>query len=86
MVLVVKNPLANAGGMRDAGSIPGSGRSPAVGNGKPTPGAWWATVHGVAKSQILLKRLSARTHTHTHTHTCMSHQGSPFHGLNINKV
>ena len=30
---VVKNPLANAGDTRDAGSIPGSGRSPGGGNG-----------------------------------------------------
>ena len=29
-------------------------------------GAWWATVHGVAKSWT---RLSTRVHTHTHTHT-----------------
>ena len=28
-------------------------------------GVWWATVHGVAKSQT---RLSTRAHTHTHTH------------------
>ena len=44
----------------DPGSIPGSGRSPAEGNGNPLQysclensmdrGAWWATVHGVAKS------------------------------------
>ena len=43
----------------DAGSIPGSGRSPWVGNGDPLycsclensmdRGAWWATVHGVTK-------------------------------------
>ena len=55
---VVKNLLVNAG---DAGSIPGSGRSPGEGNGNPlqfpcleTPmdrGAWWATVHGVTKNQ-----------------------------------
>ena len=32
---VVKNPLANAGDLRDSGSIPGSGRSPGVGSGKP---------------------------------------------------
>ena len=32
---VVKNPPANAGGTRDTGSIPGSGRSPGVGNGNP---------------------------------------------------
>ena len=31
-------------------------------------GAWQATVHGVAKSQIQLSNL-ARAHTHTHTHT-----------------
>ena len=33
VVLVVKNPLANAGDIRDMGSIPGSGRSPGEGNG-----------------------------------------------------
>ena len=35
MVLVVKNPPANAGDARDTGSIPGSGRSPGVRNGNP---------------------------------------------------
>ena len=58
MVLVVKNLPANAG---DTGSIPGSGRSPGGGNGNPLQysflenpmdrRAWWATVHGVTKSQ-----------------------------------
>ena len=52
---MVKNP-ANAG---DAGSIPGSGRSPGEGNGNPLQyfclenlrdrEAWWATIHGVAE-------------------------------------
>ena len=32
---VVKNPSANAGDTRPEGSIPGSGRSPGVGNGNP---------------------------------------------------
>ena len=32
---VVKNPVANAGDTGDAGSIPGSGRSPGEGNGNP---------------------------------------------------
>ena len=32
---MVKNPLANAGDLRDMGSIPGSGRSPGGGNGNP---------------------------------------------------
>ena len=61
---MVKNPPANAGDARDAGSIPGSGRSPAEGNGymlqyfcleNPMDrGTWQATVHGVAKNHDLL--------------------------------
>ena len=53
---MVKNPPANAG---DAGLIPGSGRSPAEGNGNPLQycslgnpmdrGTWRATIHGAAK-------------------------------------
>ena len=35
MVLVVKNPPANAGEARDIGLIPGLGRSPRVGNDNP---------------------------------------------------
>ena len=35
MALLVKNPPANAGDVRDAVSIPGSGRSPGEGNGNP---------------------------------------------------
>ena len=56
-----KNPPANAGDVRDAGSIPGSGRCLGKGNGNPLQcsclenpmdrRAWRATVHGVAKSQ-----------------------------------
>ena len=59
VVLVVKNPLANAGDIRDTGSIPGSGRSSGGGHGNPLQcpclknsmdrGAWRATVHGVTK-------------------------------------
>ena len=58
---MVKNPPANVGDARDAGSIPGWGRSPGGGNGKPLQysclenpmdrGAWRVTLHGVAKSQ-----------------------------------
>ena len=60
----VKNPPANAGDTGDVSSIPGSGRSPGGGNGKPLQhsclgnpmdrGAWQATVRGVAKSQTQL--------------------------------
>ena len=55
---MVKNPPANVG---DMGLIPGWGRSPEEGDGNPLQysclenpmdgGAWWATVHGVAKSR-----------------------------------
>ena len=63
MVLVVKNPPANAGDVRDAGSIPGSGRAPEdrqePGESNPTDrGAWWAAVHRVTQSRTRLKRLS----------------------------
>ena len=64
VALVVKNPPANAGDIRGTGSVPGLGRSPAGGHGNPSQysclknpmdrGAWWATVHRVAKSQIEL--------------------------------
>ena len=60
MALVVRNLPANSGDLRDAGSIPGSGRSPGRGNGNPLQysclenskdrGAWHAAVHGVAQS------------------------------------
>ena len=57
----VKVSACNVG---DLGSIPGSGRFPGEGNVTPLQysclenpmdgGAWWATVHGVAKSQTRL--------------------------------
>ena len=57
---MVKNPPAYPGDLREAGSIPGSGRSPEERNGyslqyshlkKPMDrGAWRATVHGVTES------------------------------------
>ena len=61
----VKGSACNAG---DMGSIPGSGRFPGEGNGNPLQdsclenpmdgGAWWATVHGVAKSQTRLSNFT----------------------------
>ena len=58
---MVKNLPANAGDTKNAGSIPGSGKSPEIGSGDPLQYsclensmdrvAWWATVHGTAKSQ-----------------------------------
>ena len=59
MGLVVKNLPANAGDIRDAGLISGSGRSPGVGRGDPLQhscldnlmdrGAWQAIVDRIAK-------------------------------------
>ena len=59
---------ASACNARDLGSIPGSGRSPGEGNGNPLQysclenpmegGAWWATVHGVAKSWTRLSNFT----------------------------
>ena len=58
--LVVKNPPANTGDIRDTGSILGSGRSPGGGHGNPLQysclenpmdrGLWWATIQGVTES------------------------------------
>ena len=57
----VKNPPANAGGIRDVGLIPGLGRSPGGGHGNPLQysclknpmdrGGWWAMAYRVTKSQ-----------------------------------
>ena len=63
-----KESICNAGDAEDSGLIPGLGRSPGGGHGNPfqysylenpmNGGAWRATVHRVAESQIRLKRLS----------------------------
>ena len=68
VAVVVKNPSPSARNGRDAGLIPGPGRSPGGGNGTPLQysclentmdrEAWRAAVHGVAKSQTQLKQLS----------------------------
>ena len=76
-MLVVKKPPANAGKTSDVGgggSIPGSGRSPGVGNGNPLQysclenpmdrGGWQATILGITKSWTWLS-----THTHTPDYT-----------------
>ena len=79
VVLVVKNPPANVGDMREDDLIPGSGRSPGGGNGNlllyshlensMDKWAWWATVHGVSKSQIQLS---------THEGCCVSFHNKYF--------
>ena len=69
---VVKNPSANAGDIRDTGSILGLGRSPRRGHGIPLQysclenpmdrGAWWTTSHNITKSWTQLKQF--RIHTY----------------------
>ena len=70
--LVVKNPPASAGDVRDAGSIPGSGRSPGGGSGNPlqcsclenpVDRSRWATVHRASKSRTKRKQFSAEART-----------------------
>ena len=65
----VKASACNVG---DLGSIPESGKSPGEGNGNPLQypclenpmngKAWWATVHGVAKSRTRLSELTSVVH------------------------
>ena len=65
----VKNPPAKAGAAKDAGLIPGLGRSPGKGNGNPIQysclenpmdrGTWWATVYGVTKELDMTEQLNS---------------------------
>ena len=69
----------SAGNAEDQGSVPVLGRSPGEENDYPLQysclehsmdrGAWWAIVHGVAKSQTQMSDSHTHTHTHTQTHT-----------------
>ena len=68
---MIKNPPVSAEDARHVGLIPGSGRSPGLGNGNPLQysclensrdrGAWWATVRGVTESDM-----SDGAHTYTY--------------------
>ena len=69
---MVKNLSANAGDIRDEGSVPGLGRPPGGGHSNPLQysclenpldrGTWWTTVHTVTKSWTRLQRLSTHAH------------------------
>ena len=72
--MLVNNMPANAGDIRDALSIPGSGKSPGKGHGNPLQysclenpmdwGAWWAAIYGVAQSQTRLSNFTFTFHFH----------------------
>ena len=73
MVLVVKNPSANAGDIRDVGSIPGSGRSPGEENGNPLQYSCLERPHGQRslegygpQGHRVRQDRSDLTHTRTH--------------------
>ena len=77
---MVKNPPAKAGDVRDAGSIPGIGRSPGGGHGNPFQysclknpkdrRAWGATVQRVSESDMTKATCTAHTHEYTLTSLC----------------
>ena len=74
MGLVIKNPPASEGDLRDSSSVPGLGRSLGGGHGKPLQysclkspmdrGAWQATVHGVTKSCTRLSTMNTMPNVH----------------------
>ena len=82
MAVVVKNLPANAEGVRDVGLIPGLGRYPGGGNGKPLKysclqnpmdrGAWQATAHAVAKSRTRLSDCHCHCQCHLRIHPISS--------------
>ena len=85
MALMVKNLPANSGDVRDAGLIPGSGRTPGGGNSYPLQysclgnsmdrGTWQARVHEVSK-------LDMTEHAHTrNTPKCLMSSSTDFHSL-----
>ena len=98
--MVAQTVKATACDAGDLGLIPGLGRSPGEGNGTPLQhsslensmdgGAWWATVHGVAKSRT---RLSDFTFSVGYVCVCVqlylilfnpmncSPPGTPVHGI-----
>ena len=73
VVLVVKNPSANAGDIRNVGSIPGSGIFPGGGHGNPLQYPYLENPHG----QKTLAGCSAwsckGSDTTEHTHRCILH-------------
>ena len=71
VALVLKNPSASVGDVRDRGSVPGLGRSPGEGHGSPLQysclenirdrGGWQVTVHIITNSWTRLKQFSTHT-------------------------
>ena len=89
----VKNLVCSADVAGDAGSIPGLGSSPGGGHGNPLQysclenpmdrGAWWATVHRVAKSRTQRKRLGGHARAHAPSLLKLSPTSRPFPALEV---
>ena len=92
VALVIKNLSANEGDIKDAGLIPGLGRSPGGGYSNPLQisclenpmdrGAWQHTVHGVSKCWTWLKQLSMHAHRFSE-HSTQSNPKKNIRGMSI---
>ena len=93
---MVKNPPANAGDIREEGSIPGSGRSPGGGHDNPLQysclensmdrGSLAGYSPRGCKESEATKRLSTHAHTHTHiTPGCKDFFEAPYVSLNVSQ-
>ena len=74
VVLVVKNPPADAGDTRDVGSIPGSGKSPGKGNGNPLQYSSWKMPRTEEPDWLQYMVLQRVEHDGTTEHTFMHTQ------------
>ena len=96
VMLVIKIMPANVGDIRGVGSIPGLGRSPGEGNGKPLQysclenpkdrGAWWAMVHGVAKSHTWLSNSFTFTRLQSAGYLCYTVSHIPEKGPGVSSA
>ena len=70
---MVKNPPANAGDAREAGSIPGSGRAPGEGYGSPLQYSSLENSMEREAWQIAVKELDTLIHTHSFRNQTKNH-------------
>ena len=86
VVLAVKNPLANAGDVKDVGSIPGLRRSPGGGHGNPLQYSWASLVAQLVKNlptmwETWVRSLGWEDPTEKGKATHSSFWPGEFHGL-----
>ena len=71
VALVVKNPPANAGDVRDVDLIPGLGRSPVEGHGNPLQYCCLENPMDIGSWQAIVDRVSQSDMTEATEHTCI---------------